>query len=96
MVLGFLFGWDRKVRKLRKKWDRSREKTLKKDGSLRSELLSRLDQIENHLRLLEERRLSRVDRARFAKEIEIALAEINEMLKMKPEEFRERSGEHIQ
>ena len=91
MVLGFLFGWDRKIRKLRKKWDRAREKTLKKEDPLKRTLLTRLDNIENRLRILEEQHMSRHERARFAKEVEINLAEIEAMLKMKAEEFHAQS-----
>ena len=90
MVFNFLFGWNRKIRKLRKRWDRAREKALKKKDPLKGTLLSKLDLIENHLRMLEEQRMTRIDRARFHKEVAINLAEINEMLKMKSEEFRPR------
>lgn len=84
-----LFGWGRKVQRLRKRWDRIREKTLKKKNPLKGTLLARLDQIENSLRMLEERNPSRLERARLAKEIEIELSELKEMLKMKPEEFQQ-------
>ncbi len=84
-----LFGWGRRVRKLRKRWDRIREKTLKKKDPLKANLLARLDQTENGLRMLEERRLSRIERARLAKEVEIELSELREMLRMKPEEFQQ-------
>jgi len=87
MVLGFLFGWGRKIRKLRKKWDRCREKALKKEGLQRRELLKRLDDIENQLRILEEQEVGRAARARFCKEIEVNIAEVNELLKMDAEEF---------
>jgi len=87
-ILGALFGWRRRIRKLRKKWDRLREKALKKEEPIRSTALGRLDQIENNLRMLEEQRLSRIDRARLAKEVEINLEEIKELLKSKPEELQ--------
>ncbi|MFQ5648014.1 MAG: hypothetical protein ACE5FW_02150 [Candidatus Aenigmatarchaeota archaeon] len=86
--LGALFGWGRKVRKLRKRWDRLREKSLKAEEPVRSSALKKLDETENHLRMLEEQRLTRVDRARLAKEIEINLEEIKALLKSKPEEMR--------
>jgi len=89
MVFGIsIFGWGRKVRRLRKRWDRIREKSLKKKGQLKATLLTRLDQVENSLRMIEERNPSRLERARMAKEIEIELSELKEMLKMKPEEFQ--------
>lgn len=90
MVFGImLFGWGRRIRKLRKRWDRIREKTLKKDDPLRGNLLARLDQVENNLRMLEERNPTRVERARLAREIDLDLSELKEMLRMKPEEFRQ-------
>lgn len=87
-MLGFLFGWSWKVRKLRKRWDRAREKALKKKGPLRRQILQRLDTIENSLRLIEEQPLNRVDRARLSKEVEIGIEEIKALLKAKPEELR--------
>ena len=88
MVFGFVFGWDWKVRHLRKNWDRKREKTLKKKNPIRKMALEKLDTIENSLRLLEERKLSRMDRSRMYKEVEIGLAEVNGLLNTKPEEIR--------
>ena len=87
MALFGLFGWKRKVRKLRKKWDRLREKALKKDDPIRRMALERLDSIENNLKMLEEQRVDRITRARLSKELEIALEEIKALLKMKPEEL---------
>ena len=84
--LGFIFGHGRKIRKLRKRWDRLREKTLKKDSALRAQLLPKEDQIEQNLRILEERRMNRGERARLSKEVEIDLAEIKALLDSKPEQ----------
>jgi hypothetical protein len=83
-----LFGWNRKVRKLRKRWDRLREKSLKKDAGMRAVILPKEDQIEQNLRILEERRLNRSERARLAKDIEIDLEEIKAILGSRPEELR--------
>ncbi len=84
----FIFGWDRKIRKLRKRWDRLREKTLKKKGPLKSAMLARLDQVENNLRVLEERKsITRVERSRIAKEIEIDLEGLKELVKTKEDEY---------
>jgi hypothetical protein len=83
----FFLGWGYRIRKLRKRWDRIREKSLKKEASIRAKLLPREDQIEQNLRILEERRLNRRERARLAKELEIDLAEIKAVLKAKPEEL---------
>lgn len=90
--LGFIFGHGRKIRKLRKRWDRLREKTLKKNEVMRSQMLPKEDQVENNLRMLEERRLNRGERARLIKELELDLAEIKGNLKSKPEEMA--SKEH--
>lgn len=86
-MLEFLFGWGRKIRKLRKHWDRLREKALKKHEPLKSTLLTKLDTIEQNLRMLEERKLTRIERARLAKELEIDLAGVKELTKAKSEEF---------
>ena len=86
--ISFILGWGYKTRRLRKRWDRLREKTLKKDASVRTKLLQREDQVEQNLRILEERRLHRGEKARLAKELEIDLAEIKAMLKAKPEELQ--------
>ncbi|RKX98513.1 MAG: hypothetical protein DRP54_08170 [Spirochaetes bacterium] len=86
-MFSLFFGWQRKLRKLRKKWDRLREKTLKKEKPVRHILLEKLDRTEEKLRILEERTLTRWDRARLSKEIEIELEEIKAMLEAKPEEI---------
>lgn len=78
-----LFGWKRRLRKLRKKWDREREKALKKQEPLRGQVLQKLDIIAPTLVTLEEKRLHRPERARLSKEVEITLAEIEAMLKQK-------------
>ena len=84
--LGF-FGFGRKVRKLRKRWDRLREKALKKKQPLKGDILTKMDMIEQNLRILEERRVSRVERSRLSKEIEIDLEGIKAMVDMKDEEY---------
>jgi len=80
MWLPFFGGWDRKIRKLRKKWDREREKALRKKSDQRLEILSKLDIVEDKLKMLEERELTRVDKARIAKEVEIELAGVEAMM----------------
>jgi len=86
-ILQHILGWNWRVRKLRKKWDRLREKSLKKKNPVRAEVLKRLDAVTPNLTTLEEQKLSRVDRARISKEIEINLAEIKAILDTKPEEL---------
>jgi len=87
MVFGFLFGWNHRVRKLRKRWDRRREAALKKKGEKKKMLLERLDSIEDKLRTIEEQQLNRGARAKIAKEVEIDLEEIKELLKDDDEGF---------
>jgi len=85
MVLDWLIlripGWNRKVRKLRKMWDRSREHALTKKGTLRQLVMQKLDSVSAQLRMIEEQPLTRVQRKKFAREIEIVLAEVKVMLK---------------
>lgn len=87
-----LFGFGRKVRKLRKRWDRLREKSLKKKQPLKGDILTKMDMIEQNLRILEERRVSRVERSRLAKEIEIDLEGIKAMVKTKEEEYTQQKA----
>ncbi len=86
-MLSSLFGWNARVRRLRKKWDRAREKALRKHEPLRAQALQKLDACSTNLTTLEEQRLGRLDRARIAKDVEIALAEIKELLKLKDAEY---------
>ena len=76
------------MRRLRKKWDRLREKSLKRNEPVRNMLLKRLDDTENNLRVLEEEALNRVARSRLMKEVEIELAEISILVKSKQEEIQ--------
>ena len=86
-LLRFIFGWNWKVRKLRKRWDRLREKTLKKKNPVRSQALTRLDNINSNLTTLEEQKLTRIDRARISKDVEISLEEVRELLKIKSKDM---------
>ena len=89
-MLGFLFGWPRKIRKLRKRWDRLREKALKKKPLVKKTALEKLDVTEQKLRMLEEQKITRLDRSRLAKEVEIDLAEIKAVLDSKQEELAQQ------
>ena len=86
-ILSHILGWNYKVRKLRKKWDRLREKTLKKKNPIRAEALNKLDSVSPNLITLEEQKLGRVDRARISKDVEINLAEVKALIETKPEEL---------
>ncbi len=87
-LLGRILGWNWRVRRLRKRWDRLREKALKKKNPQRLQALKQLDAVTPNLTMLEEQRLSRMDRARISKEIEISLAEVRALIDAKPEELR--------
>lgn len=87
-LISRLLGWERKVRVLRKRWNRTREKALKKKDPIRASLLQRLDQVEQNLRILEEQTLNRTARARLLKEVEIDIEEARAMLKMEPGEMQ--------
>ena len=67
IMLGFIFGWPRRIRKLRKRWDRLREKTLKKKGLVKKTALEKLDMIEQKLRTLVEQKITRLDRSRLSR-----------------------------
>ena len=94
LMKGFFgfFSFGRKVRKLRKRWDRLREKTLKKKQPLKGDILTKMDVIEQNLRILEERKVSRVERSRLSKEIEIDLEGIKAMVKMKEDEYTQHKA----
>ena len=83
MVSIFPFGWKWRLKRLRKRWDRLREKALGKPEPLRSQLLQKLDVVENKLRTLEEQQLNLAMRARLAKEVELDLEEIKAVIKQK-------------
>ncbi len=93
MMLGFLFGWPRKIRKLRKRWDRLREKSLKKRGLVKKTALEKLDMTEQKLRTLEEQKITRLDRSRLAREVELDLTEIKAMLQSTPDEVAQATGQ---
>lgn len=82
-MLGLNLGWTRKVRRARRRWDRLREKALRKRGSLRDKALKQLDDINSNLTTMEETQLSWIDRARISKDVEISLAEVRALLKLK-------------
>jgi hypothetical protein len=86
-ILGHILGWNWRVRRLRKRWDRLREKALKKKNPIRMDALKKLDAISPNLTTLEEQHLGRVDRARISKDVEINLEGIKALLNTKPEEL---------
>ena len=89
-MLGFIFGWPRKIRKLRKRWDRLREKSLKKKGIVKKTALEKLHMTEQKLRTLEEQKITRLDRSRLTREVELDLAEIKAVVQSKQEELMQQ------
>lgn len=79
-LIATVLGWNWKVQRTRRRWDRLRENALKKKGEVRMKALKELDDIEDNLRMLEEESLSRRDRTRMMREIEMKLANISDLL----------------
>ena len=75
------FGFDWKIRRLRNRWNRLRNKALKQEKEKRIRLLEMLDDVENDLRVLEEQELTRVDRYRIMRNVENGLREVEINLK---------------
>ena len=79
-VLGMVMGWNWQVQRTRRRWDRLREHALEKKGRVRERALKELDLIEDKLRTLEEEHLSRRDRIRILREIQMELHNIADLL----------------
>jgi len=75
------FGFDWKIRRLRNRWNRLRNKALRQEKEKRIRLLEMLDDVENDLRVLEEQELTRVDRYRIMRNVENGLREVEISLK---------------
>lgn len=72
----------RRLYKIRKKWDRLREKIDKKNPPSKQEFLERLDRVEQDIRTLEEKSdLNKWARKKMASEVELELEKIKEALK---------------
>ncbi len=80
-IFGMVLGWNWKVKRTRRRWDRLRERTLGKGVRARRRVLRELDVIEEKLRMLEEEKLSRRDRTRILGEVQGDLANIARLLK---------------
>lgn len=86
----FLFKRRRVVYKLRKKYDRIREKTDKLPrGDLKFAILKTLDQVEPHITRLEEENVSLWEKSRLIRFIKSGIARAEYMLKTEeiPEQF---------
>jgi hypothetical protein len=79
-IFSMIFGWNWKVQRTRRRWDRLREHALEKEGRVRKEALKELDVIEDKLKMLEEESLTRRDRVRLMREVQMALANIADLL----------------
>jgi hypothetical protein len=79
-LIGIVMGWNWKVQRTRRRWDRLREHALEKKGDLRKRLLRELDLLEDNLKTLEEQKLSRRDGTRILREVEMELANISDLL----------------
>ena len=79
-LLAMILGWKWKVQRTRRRWDRLREHALEKEGRVREHALRELDHIEEKIRMLEEQRLSRRDRTRIIREVEMELANMGDLL----------------
>jgi hypothetical protein len=79
-LFGMVLGWNWKVQRTRRRWDRLREHSLEKQGTVRKKALKDLDFIEDKLRMLEEESLSRRDRTKIMREVEMELANIADLI----------------
>ncbi|MGC9310925.1 MAG: hypothetical protein ACP5E4_04365 [Candidatus Aenigmatarchaeota archaeon] len=69
----------RRLFKVRKRWDRTREKGIKKEPPSKDKFLERLDRIEQDLRTVEEKEdLNKWTRKKMANEIELELEKIRD------------------
>jgi hypothetical protein len=69
----------RRITKIRIKWDRLREKVLKKSPPSKERFLERLDKVEQDLRTLEEKEsLNKWARKKMANEIELEIEKIRD------------------
>ncbi|MCK4730612.1 MAG: hypothetical protein KAT28_04800 [Candidatus Aenigmarchaeota archaeon] len=78
-----IFGFNGRIRGLRKKWCRYRLKALRLEGSSKSRILNQLDSVEQELRTLEGQDLRRLDRNRIAASVEHGLKNVYEELSSK-------------
>jgi len=78
-LFGFGFRW--KVYKLRRKYDRIREKADRsKSPEKRNAALAALDSIETTLIMLEEQKVSRIDRGRYITSVRMGIEKAKSIL----------------
>lgn len=78
-LIDFLLG-RKKVYRLRKSYDRAREKADKLERRARLPVLRVLDQVEPTLVMLEEQKISRFERARMTRYVEAGVREAKKMM----------------
>ncbi len=82
--LSFLFSYRHKVYSLRKRYDRTRERADKiRNAEKRLRALRILDQVEPTLVLLEEQRVSRFERGRMVRYVNIGINQARAAIKGK-------------
>jgi len=94
-----VFGFNWKIRGLRKKWCKYRLKALKLQGSSKSRILNQLDSVEQELRTLEGQDLRRPDRNRITASVEHGLKNVYSELsskKRKTESVEEKRVEELE
>lgn len=79
-ILGTVLGWNWRLQRTRRRWDRIREHTLEKQGRVKHDALKQLDHTEDKLKMLEEEKLSRRDRIRILREVEMELANTRDLI----------------
>jgi hypothetical protein len=79
-ILGIFLGWNWKVQRTRRRWDRLREHALEEKGRVRSEALRELDIVEDKLKMIEEQSLTRRDRIRIMREVRMEMKNIADLL----------------
>jgi hypothetical protein len=79
-LLGMVMGWNWKVQRTRRRWDRLREHALEKQGQVRKTALMQLDHCEDNLRTLAEEKLSRRDRIRMIRKVEMDMENVKDLL----------------
>ncbi len=90
-LFGMVFGWNWRLARTRRRWDRLREHALDKKGRVREESLKELDDAEEKIRMLEEEHLSRRDRVKILREAEMEMSNIEDLLR-KGESWLQETG----
>ena len=98
-----ILGWNWRVQRTRRRWDRIRERSLDKKGRLRSHMLKELDYLEDKVKTLEEESLSRRDRTKMMSDVEVGLENLQDVLEhgeswieevRRPEKHRNQEEHH--